>query len=57
MDRAWGIRVEPRTEVEGLDLAEHGTWGYPEFAGVAAADDVADARARVGLGEPAPQPA
>ncbi len=32
MDRAWGIRVEERTELDGLDLAEHGTWGYPEFA-------------------------
>jgi Amt family ammonium transporter len=32
MNRLWGIRVEERTEVDGLDLAEHGTWGYPEFA-------------------------
>src|SRR5439155_7242146 len=31
LDRAWGIRVDERTELEGLDLAEHGTWGYPEF--------------------------
>jgi Amt family ammonium transporter len=56
MDRAWGIRVEPRTEVEGLDLAEHGTWGYPEFAGVAS-DDVVDARAPVLVAEAAAQPA
>jgi Amt family ammonium transporter len=31
MKRLWGIRVEEQTEVDGLDLAEHGTWGYPEF--------------------------
>jgi hypothetical protein len=35
MNRLWGIRVEERSEVDGLDLAEHGTWGYPEFAGAA----------------------
>jgi ammonium transporter, Amt family len=34
MNRLWGIRVEAATELEGLDLAEHGTWGYPEFAEV-----------------------
>ncbi len=32
MDRLWGIRVDERTELEGLDLAEHGAGGYPEFA-------------------------
>ena len=57
MNRLWGIRVEERTEVDGLDLAEHGTWGYPEFAewGVPA---VVDAR-RVPLApvEATPQPA
>ncbi|MDX6533657.1 MAG: ammonium transporter, Amt family [Gaiellales bacterium] len=31
MKRLWGIRVEEQTELDGLDLAEHGTWGYPEF--------------------------
>jgi ammonium transporter, Amt family len=31
MKRLWGIRVEEQVEVDGLDLAEHGTWGYPEF--------------------------
>jgi Amt family ammonium transporter len=37
MDRIWGIRVEEEVEIEGLDLAEHGTWGYPEFGTVAPA--------------------
>jgi Amt family ammonium transporter len=31
LDRAWGIRVEPHVETSGLDVAEHGMWGYPEF--------------------------
>src|SRR6266511_1904362 len=31
MKKLWGIRVEPETETAGLDVAEHGMWGYPEF--------------------------
>jgi Amt family ammonium transporter len=31
MKRLWGIRVEPYVETAGLDVAEHGMWGYPEF--------------------------
>src|SRR5512133_569472 len=31
MKRVWGIRVETETETAGLDVAEHGMWGYPEF--------------------------
>jgi ammonium transporter, Amt family len=27
----WGIRAEPETETAGLDVAEHGASGYPEF--------------------------
>lgn len=30
--RVIGLRVAPQDEVEGLDLAEHGTEGYPELA-------------------------
>ena len=26
-----GIRVEPEVERAGLDVSEHGMWGYPEF--------------------------
>ncbi len=32
MKRLFGIRVEPAAEASGLDIAEHGTWGYPEFS-------------------------
>ena len=31
MKRVWGIRVETDTETAGLDVSEHGMWGYPEF--------------------------
>lgn len=26
-----GIRTEPEVETLGLDVSEHGMWGYPEF--------------------------
>ncbi len=31
MNRLWGIRVEEHVETAGLDVSEHGMWGYPEF--------------------------
>jgi Amt family ammonium transporter len=31
MHKLWGIRVEHETESAGLDVSEHGMWGYPEF--------------------------
>jgi Amt family ammonium transporter len=31
LNRVWGIRVEPGVESQGLDVHEHGMWGYPEF--------------------------
>src|SRR5438874_10131612 len=31
MKRRWGIRVEEHVETAGLDVSEHGMWGYPEF--------------------------
>jgi ammonium transporter, Amt family len=31
MKLLWGIRVEPEMETQGLDVSEHGMWGYPEF--------------------------
>jgi Amt family ammonium transporter len=31
MHRVWGIRVEDHAETAGLDVSEHGMWGYPEF--------------------------
>ncbi len=31
LNRLWGIRVEEHVETAGLDVSEHGMWGYPEF--------------------------
>jgi Amt family ammonium transporter len=31
MKRTAGIRVDERVETAGLDVSEHGMWGYPEF--------------------------
>jgi len=31
MNKLWGIRVEDHAETAGLDVSEHGMWGYPEF--------------------------
>src|ERR1700693_3154456 len=31
LHKIWGIRVEPVVESQGLDVHEHGMWGYPEF--------------------------
>ena len=31
MHKLWGIRVESEVESVGLDVHEHGMWGYPEF--------------------------
>jgi Amt family ammonium transporter len=31
MMKLWGIRVEEHVETAGLDVSEHGMWGYPEF--------------------------
>jgi Amt family ammonium transporter len=31
LNKVWGIRVEPVVESQGLDVHEHGMWGYPEF--------------------------
>jgi ammonium transporter, Amt family len=30
-DLVWGIRVDEEAETAGLDVSEHGMWGYPEF--------------------------
>src|SRR5438067_2420786 len=31
LHKVWGIRVEEHVEAGGLDVHEHGMWGYPEF--------------------------
>ncbi len=48
-----GLRVPEEEELEGLDVAEHGSPGYPEWVG-SGAGGVFDS---VGAGRPAPAPA
>jgi Amt family ammonium transporter len=31
LDKVLGVRVDPHEELQGLDIIEHGTPGYPEF--------------------------
>ena len=31
MKQTFGIRTDPEVETAGLDVSEHGMWGYPEF--------------------------
>lgn len=31
LDKTWGLRVSPEIELEGLDMAEMGALGYPDF--------------------------
>jgi Amt family ammonium transporter len=31
MKKTFGIRTDPQAETAGLDVSEHGMWGYPEF--------------------------
>ena len=31
MKDLWGIRADEEAETAGLDVSEHGMWGYPEF--------------------------
>lgn len=31
LNKAWGLRVKPEVEIEGLDMEEMGALGYPDF--------------------------
>ena len=58
MKRLWGIRVEPEVETAGLDVSEHGMWGYPEFyIPVPGGYGTESARAPRPLARPPAQPA
>jgi len=60
LDRIWGIRVEPTVESQGLDVHEHGMWGYPEFYIPVPGGYGTESHGHLGLGShrhaPAPQP-
>jgi Amt family ammonium transporter len=57
-----GIRTEPDVETAGLDVSEHGMWGYPEFYIPVPGGYGTDAHAHIGFSHrsreaPAPTPA
>jgi Amt family ammonium transporter len=52
MNRLWGIRVEDHVETAGLDVSEHGMWGYPEFYIPVPGGYGADAHAHLGHAPP-----
>ena len=56
-----GIRAEPEVETAGLDVSEHGMWGYPEFYIPVPGGYGTDAHAHIGFSHaarsaPAPEP-
>src|SRR6478735_2674548 len=50
LHKIWGIRVEPVVESQGLDVHEHGMWGYPEFYIPVPGGYGTDSHAHVGVG-------
>jgi Amt family ammonium transporter len=64
MKATFGIRVEPEVETAGLDVSEHGMWGYPEFYipvpggyGTEAHGHLGLAHAQRATAAPSPEPA
>ena len=53
MKRTFGIRTEPHVETAGLDVSEHGMWGYPEFYIPVPGGYGTEAHAHLGLSQPA----
>jgi Amt family ammonium transporter len=54
---SFGIRVEPDVETAGLDVSEHGMWGYPEFYIPVPGGYGTEAHAHLGVHRPVvPQP-
>jgi len=57
MNKLWGIRVEHETETAGLDVSEHGMWGYPEFYIPVPGGYGSEAHSHLGPPHPAARPA
>jgi ammonium transporter, Amt family len=54
MKRTFGIRTDPEVETAGLDVSEHGMWGYPEFYIPVPGGYGTEAHGHLGLLQPAP---
>jgi ammonium transporter, Amt family len=54
MNRVWGIRVEEHVETAGLDVSEHGMWGYPEFYIPVPGGYGSDSHSHLGAAHPRP---
>jgi ammonium transporter, Amt family len=57
MKALWGIRVDPDVETAGLDVSEHGMWGYPEFYIPVPGGYGTEAHGHLGLSHPQRSPA
>ena len=57
MNKLWGIRVEHETETAGLDVSEHGMWGYPEFYIPVPGGYGSEAHSHLGPAHPVARPA
>jgi Amt family ammonium transporter len=58
MKITWGIRVDEEVEAAGLDVSEHGMWGYPEFYIPVPGGYGTDTHGHLGVAHPArPAPA
>jgi len=54
MKASFGLRVEPEVETAGLDVSEHGMWGYPEFYIPVPGGYGTDTHSHLGVGRPQP---
>ena len=52
MKASFGLRVEPEVETAGLDVSEHGMWGYPEFYIPVPGGYGTDTHSHLGVGRP-----
>jgi Amt family ammonium transporter len=51
MKASFGIRVEPEVETAGLDVSEHGMWGYPELYIPVPGGYGTEAHSHIGVGQ------
>jgi Amt family ammonium transporter len=57
MKVTFGIRTEPEHETAGLDVSEHGMWGYPEFYIPVPGGYGTESHGHLGSGHAHPRPA